>query len=69
MRSQLMNVLAKEYSCNHGAQINFGDLTPYVTSASKVIKIGRFIQGTNLLVCTIVRFITYCCTHTIITLQ
>jgi hypothetical protein len=24
-------VSAKEYSCAHGAQINFGDLTPYLT--------------------------------------
>jgi hypothetical protein len=24
-------VLANEYSCEHGAQINFGDLTPYLT--------------------------------------
>jgi hypothetical protein len=24
-------VLAKEYGCPHGAQINFGDLTPYLT--------------------------------------
>jgi hypothetical protein len=24
-------VLANEYSCAHGAQINFGDLTPYLT--------------------------------------
>jgi hypothetical protein len=24
-------VSANEYSCAHGAQINFGDLTPYLT--------------------------------------
>jgi hypothetical protein len=24
-------VSASEYSCTHGAQINFGDLTPYLT--------------------------------------
>jgi hypothetical protein len=24
-------VSANEYSCAHGAQINFGDLTPYIT--------------------------------------
>ncbi len=24
-------VSANEYSCTHGAQINFGDLTPYLT--------------------------------------
>ncbi len=24
-------VAAKEYSCGHGAQINFGDLTPYLS--------------------------------------
>jgi hypothetical protein len=26
-------VSANEYSCTHGAQINFGDLTPYITYA------------------------------------
>jgi hypothetical protein len=26
---------ANEYSCAHGAQINFGDLTPYLTYAKK----------------------------------
>jgi hypothetical protein len=26
-------VSASEYSCAHGAQINFGDLTPYLTYA------------------------------------
>jgi hypothetical protein len=26
-------VSANEYSCTHGAQINFGDLTPYLTYA------------------------------------
>jgi hypothetical protein len=24
-------ISANEYSCAHGAQINFGDLTPYLT--------------------------------------
>jgi hypothetical protein len=27
-------ITANEYSCAHGAQINFGDLAPYLTSAS-----------------------------------
>ncbi len=27
-----------EYSCAHGAQINFGDLTPYLTSGLRVTK-------------------------------
>ncbi len=27
-------VSANEYSCTHGAQINFGDLTPYLTQDS-----------------------------------
>ncbi len=26
-----LRVSANEYSCTHGAQINFGDLTPYLT--------------------------------------
>ncbi len=26
-----LRVSANEYSCAHGAQINFGDLTPYLT--------------------------------------
>jgi hypothetical protein len=26
-----VGVSANEYSCAHGAQINFGDLTPYLT--------------------------------------
>jgi hypothetical protein len=28
---------ANEYSCAHGAQINFGDLTPYLTYGGKSI--------------------------------
>jgi hypothetical protein len=28
-------VSANEYSCPHGAQINFGDLTPYLIYESK----------------------------------
>ncbi len=28
----LRNLTANEYSCAQGAQINFGDLTPYLTS-------------------------------------
>jgi hypothetical protein len=27
-------VSAKKFSCTHGAQINFGDLTPYLTYGS-----------------------------------
>jgi hypothetical protein len=29
-------VSANEYSCTHGAQINYGDLTPYLTYASSI---------------------------------
>jgi hypothetical protein len=29
-------VSANEYSCAHGAQINFGDLTPYLTYSLQV---------------------------------
>jgi hypothetical protein len=31
MRVKDCGVSANEYSCAHGAQINFGDLTPYLT--------------------------------------
>jgi hypothetical protein len=31
-------VSAKEYSCAHGAQINFGDLTPYFTYGGRGYK-------------------------------
>ncbi len=31
-------VLAKEYSCAHGAQINFGDLTPYLAFEHNISK-------------------------------
>ncbi len=30
-------VLKNEYSCAHGAQINFGDLTPYLTYETNYI--------------------------------
>ncbi len=30
-----VGVSANEYSCTHGAQISFGDLTPYLTYAGK----------------------------------
>ncbi len=33
---------ANEYSCAHGAQINFGDLTPYLTYGSFI----EFFVGT-----------------------
>jgi len=36
-------VLSDEYSCAHEAQINFGDLTPYLT-----------YSGNNLLFCPVV---------------
>ncbi len=31
-------VSANEYSCAHGAQINFGDIPPYLTFAGKVLQ-------------------------------
>jgi hypothetical protein len=31
-------VSANEYSCAHGAQINFGDLTPYLTYGTLIKK-------------------------------
>ncbi len=31
MELRTCGVSADEYSCAHGAQINFGDLTPYLT--------------------------------------
>ncbi len=37
-------VSANEYSCAHGAQMNFGDLTPYLTYASYIhILAGNFL--------------------------
>jgi hypothetical protein len=37
---------ANEYSCAHGAQINFGDLTPYLTYArNKCKRINRSIAA------------------------
>ncbi len=33
-------LLANEYSCAHGAQINFGDLAPYLTYELGVSKIA-----------------------------
>ncbi len=30
---EVAGVSANEYSCAHGAQLNFGDLTPYLTYA------------------------------------
>ncbi len=35
-------VSANEYSCEHGAQINFGDLTPYSISPRRGCHIGAF---------------------------
>ncbi len=37
-------VSANEYSCAHGAQINFGDLTPYLTYASFPLHIANHID-------------------------
>ncbi len=33
VRGDVAGVSATEYSCEHGAKINFGDLTPYLTYA------------------------------------
>jgi hypothetical protein len=34
-------VLANEYSCAHGAQINFGDLTPFLTWVGRLLHKGN----------------------------
>jgi hypothetical protein len=34
-------VLANEYSCAHEAQINFGDLTPYLTYAQDAPRVEK----------------------------
>jgi hypothetical protein len=36
-RGESCGVSANEYSCAHGAQINFGNLTPYLTCAYKLL--------------------------------
>jgi hypothetical protein len=41
-------VSANEYSCAHGAQINFGDLTPRLTYALTVTKTNRISPVKNL---------------------
>jgi hypothetical protein len=38
-------VSANEYSCAHGAQINFGDLTPYLTYAPFAADVHPDIKG------------------------
>jgi hypothetical protein len=38
-------VLANEYKCAHGAQINFGDLTPYLTYAAKPASAPSFLHA------------------------
>ncbi len=37
-------VSANEYSCAHGAQINFGDLTPYLTYAQDAPRVDKIDQ-------------------------
>ncbi len=34
LTSSALGVSANEYSCAHGAKINFGDITPYLTYAA-----------------------------------
>jgi hypothetical protein len=41
MRGEGGGVSANEYSCAHGAQINFGDLTSYLTYAVLPLKASR----------------------------
>ncbi len=36
--SRVCGVSANEYRCGHGAQINFGDLTPYLTYGSEALR-------------------------------
>jgi hypothetical protein len=42
-------VSANEYSCTHGAQINFGDLTPYLTydDSGSALKFYRLLYLPN----------------------
>jgi hypothetical protein len=35
----------KEYSCAHGAQINVGDLTPYLTPRPKDRRCDQWLQN------------------------
>jgi hypothetical protein len=42
-------VSANEYSCTHGAQINLGDLTPYLTYDSQLVVSTIFIHRLFLL--------------------
>jgi hypothetical protein len=41
MRGAGCGASANEYNCTHGAQINFGDLTPYLTYDCKAMRIAR----------------------------
>jgi hypothetical protein len=41
-------VSANEYSCTHGAQINFRDLTPYLTFGYNVLLVHAYICARSL---------------------
>jgi hypothetical protein len=44
----MWGVSANEYSCAHGAQINFGDLTPYLTYGAALEIIANFYEDWQL---------------------
>jgi hypothetical protein len=46
-------VSAHEYSCAHGAQINFGDLTPYLTYG--VTAVADAIKNINSIILKMIR--------------
>ncbi len=45
-------VSANEYSFAHGAQINFGDLTPYLTYGLYIFEVMKF-GNSNVSVCAL----------------
>ncbi len=45
-------VLANEYICAHGAQINTGDLTPYLTYVRRSLRLGVVAWEHGLLPCS-----------------
>jgi hypothetical protein len=63
-------VSAKEYSCAHGAQINFGDLTPYLACGLNLDCCGSgtavdslstvHLTATNMTLLPLARVITNC---------
>ncbi len=57
-----LQVSANEYSCAHGGQINFGDLTPYLTYGRHLKKLtckGMFIRVYRLEIANFLRTFSY----------